>query len=190
MQLLQQAFHPGHRVGDGGEHVLPEPRVVAVAFGVLQHQGELAGQVLDVVGDEGEAPVELVQLPRVDQGVGRVLLGQVARRLPAHRLQQVVVLPVQAARRPRRGEQQEGAQHLAVHQRHDQPGPRYGGDPIGRGQAAVSVRPVGDLGQIDDPFALGEERHHRVAVADRGQPVAQVPDRDREIGAVFLAQDP
>jgi len=61
-------------------HVALEFGIFQIGLGVRQQQRKLARHVLDVVRHEGEALAVFVQLPRLHQPLGRVLLGDIGRR--------------------------------------------------------------------------------------------------------------
>ena len=68
---------------DGRQHVPLELRIIAVAFGILEHKRKLRDQILEIVNDEGRHAIEGVELPRLEQRFGRP---QLAQKLAAWRL--------------------------------------------------------------------------------------------------------
>ena len=91
----EQVVHLLHRALQGRDHVGAELGIVGVALGVAGDEAELAHQILDVVHDEGEAPVELVEALRVGERVLALGLGDIGGGLDAGGAEQVEILPVE-----------------------------------------------------------------------------------------------
>jgi len=109
------------------------------------------------VQDERKPAVELVELARLGERAGRLLLGQVARRLPRRRLEQVEILPVKPARRARPPEQEAADQPLVMHQRDDQPGARHQAHRVRHRYVAVGGAVGLVLADIEHPVVVEEE---------------------------------
>ena len=131
-----------HRALQRRDHVGAELGIVGVALGVAGDQRELAHQILDVVHDEGEAPVELVET----LGVGKRLLaarfGDIARGLDAGGTEQVEVLPVERPSEMRMLEDDQADQLAGVDQGHAGPGLIHAGKPCRRQDPLVAPRPA------------------------------------------------
>ena len=88
--LLAIRLQPGQQprdLADRGahrrQHVALELRIVGMDLGVGQQHRKLAGDILDVVDDEGEALAVLAQLLGLRQDLRRPLLGDPAGDLAA-----------------------------------------------------------------------------------------------------------
>ncbi len=101
-----------------------------MALGIAGQQADLAGEVLDVVHDEGHAAIELVEARRVLQGILPGLFGQIARHLLSGDAQQVEIFPVEPTRDMRPGKDHDAHETLAVQQWHTGPGRRLIAQPF------------------------------------------------------------
>ena len=72
----EEVVHLLHRAVQGRDHVLAELGLVGVPLGIADDEAQLADQILDVVDDEGEAPVEFLEPLGVHQRLLPVRLRQ------------------------------------------------------------------------------------------------------------------
>ena len=156
-QLQHQLAHAFDGMVDRHQHVLLEFRVVAVLFGILQHQRQLGDDVLQVVHHESRHLVEGVELAYFEQRLGRLHLGQEARRLATGSAQQVIDFPIHVDRGARTGQDDETLHVMPHHQRDDQPGIGQGGNPGWNFEATVTAREAAIFLQIDDPATVEQE---------------------------------
>ena len=151
--LVERAFHRGQHVG-------LKLRVVAVTFGVLQHQRQLGDDVFQVMHHEGRHAVEGVELAGFQQGLGGVHLGEKASRLARGGLEQVTHFPVQLEAGTRVAEDDEADQLLTDDQRHRHPGQGRAGQPGRQHRCSGGIVVPGAAGvELENPFA----RHHQLA---------------------------
>ena len=169
LELQQQAIHLSDRVLDGADHVRLESGILPVLGDVRHHQGQLAHDALYIMYDEGEPPVEGVELLGFHQSLGGLLLGQVACGLAGDRLQQVVVLPVELPRGARLFEDHEADQAVAVHERDHQPEAHRSGE--GFGQHLRRGRIVGIV-SVRNVKPVPRERWGEARVADVMAPLS------------------
>ncbi len=98
-----------------------EFRVADVFPRVGHHQVQLGRHVFQIVHDERRQAIERLELP----GLGKRLAGyhesEIACRLPAEGLEQIVVFPIQLHVYPRLAQNDECLQLVVVQQRQDQP---------------------------------------------------------------------
>ena len=91
-------------------------------LGMMKHEGQLADQILQVMGNEGEALADLLKSLHRGERAGGLLLHHIARNLDAQDAEQILVLPCQLTPCPRLS-QHDHADHLvAGTQRQREPG--------------------------------------------------------------------
>src|SRR5579864_2489340 len=71
--------------------------VTAMLVGIGENQRQLTDEILDVMGDEGKALVELDKLARFGERFARFQFREIARDLTAHDFEKIDVLPRQDA---------------------------------------------------------------------------------------------
>ncbi len=154
----QQGLQLFRAVAQRQQHVGAKLRVVGVLLGIARQQRQLAGEVLDVVHHERDAPVELVEAERLAERVLARLFRQVARQLAADHAQQVEVLPVEATSDRGTRQHDHTDQALIVQQRHHRPGRGLIAQPFrtGRGGNALNAS-RSHVVEIEDEVAVLEE---------------------------------
>jgi hypothetical protein len=87
---------------DRHQHILLKLRVIPMAFGILQHQGQLGNDIFQIMDDKSRHPVESIELPYFEQRLRGLQLPEKGAGLAACRLQQIVDFPIDVDPGPRR----------------------------------------------------------------------------------------
>ena len=124
LELGDQAVHPRDRAADRLDEIALEVLLDDVLLGVLHHQREGVGEVLEVVEDERGDLGDRRHLPRLGEFLGEPEVVQGERGLAADDLHQVEVLVGEPLGNKLRAEDHERLDLFPDDQRHDQPRPR------------------------------------------------------------------
>src|SRR5690349_7929110 len=93
-----------------------------MAFGIGDDQGHLARQVLDVMNDKGEVPVEILKPARPGERLSRFRFREIAGRLSTRCLEELKILPAHVRCGAGYPENDETDQTASVNERQDEPG--------------------------------------------------------------------
>ena len=118
-QLLDQPRHAIDGVGDRGDGVVDELRIVLVPLRVGDHESELGDRILEVVHHECRQPVVRFELPALGETAICVVLRELRGDVPPDRLEQVAILKGEIERRRRFMEHEETRQPVEFEQRRD-----------------------------------------------------------------------